>query len=243
MQDAFSNVYDDDIRAQAYADLDFPGTYYLAFRDIPALMERHVTGATALDFGCGAGRSTRFLQAHGFQTLGVDISEPMLSRARDRDPSGAYLLVPDGDLSPLGDRRFDLVFSAFTFDNIPGRDGRERLFRELASRLTEGGRIINLVSAPEIYLHEWTSFSTRDFPENRTATSGGRVRIVMLDVPDRRPVEDVLWLDDDYRAAYAAAGLALLETHRPLGTESDPFPWVSEREVSPWAIYVLGRSR
>ena len=99
---------------------------------------------------------------------------------------------------------------------------------------------MNLVSAPDIYENEWTSFSTKDFPENRNARAGDLVRIVMLDVPDRRPVEDVYWTDADYRAQYEAASLVLLETHRPLGKPSDPYSWVSETRVSPWAIYVLG---
>lgn len=237
----FSNVYDDELRARSYAELDFPGTYWLAFRDMPALFERHVRGRSALDFGCGAGRSSRFLTEHGFEVTGVDISEPMLAAARRRDPEGSYLRVPDGDLSPLRGRRFDLVLSAFTFDNVPDAERRAALFRALRDLLAEDGRIVNLVSAPEIYLHEWTSFSTQAFPENRSARSGDLVRIVMLDVQDRRPVEDVLSTDEDYRALYAGAGLRLLETHRPLGTDQDPHAWVSERDVSPWAIYVLGR--
>lgn len=241
MNRPFSNVYEDDRRAEAYAGLDFPGTYYLAFRDIPELIDRHGAGTRGLDFGCGAGRSTRFLAGLGFETVGVDISQAMLDRARSRDPEGTYLLVPDGDLGPLEGRSFDVALCAFTFDNIPDHAKRVSLFRQMRELLAEGGRIVNLVSAPDIYLHEWTSFSTRGFPENRDATSGGHVRIVMLDVPDRRPVEDVLWLDSDYRAAYREAGLTLLETHRPLGRASDPHEWVTETRVSPWAIYVLGR--
>lgn len=241
MTPSFTNVYEDDERARAYARLDFPGTYHLAFRDIPELLARHASGPAALDFGCGAGRSTRFLRDHGYQPLGVDISGAMLGHAMTRDPDGAYLLVPDGDLSALEDRRFDVVLCAFTFDNVEGDTKRAGLFRQLGDLLREGGRIVNLVSAPEIYLHEWTSFSTRDFPENRVARSGDRVRIVMLDVPDRRPVEDILHTDEDYRATFAAAGLDLLETHRPLGRSDDPFEWVTENTVSPWAIHVLGR--
>jgi len=49
------------------------GTYYLAYRDLPALIQQHVPGRRALDFGCGAGRSTRFLQRLGFQVFGADI--------------------------------------------------------------------------------------------------------------------------------------------------------------------------
>jgi SAM-dependent methyltransferase len=243
MDSPFSNVYEDEHRARSYAELEFPGTYYLAFRDIPPLLNKYVHGRTALDFGCGAGRSTRFLKSHGYRAVGVDVSQPMVARARQRDPSGEYLLVPDGDLGRLASRRFDLALCAFTFDNIPGHAKRIDLFKELAALLTERGCIVNLVSAPEIYLNEWTSFSTRDFPENRVAISGDLVRIVMLDVPDRRPVEDVLCLDVDYRAAYSAAGLELLETHRPLGTASDPHVWVSEETISPWAIYVLRAAR
>src|SRR5262245_40604794 len=101
MSAKFSNVYDDQTRANAYAKLEFPGTYYLAFRDLPAIINEHVQGRNALDFGCGAGRSTRFLRDLGFEVVGVDISEHMLARARERDPQGDYRLMPDGDLGNL----------------------------------------------------------------------------------------------------------------------------------------------
>jgi SAM-dependent methyltransferase len=241
MDHPFTNVYDDDRRAVAYAGLEFPGTYFLAFRDIPEFLRMYVTGSRALDFGCGTGRSSRFLRQRGFQVTGVDISAPMLEHARERDPDGDYRLVPDGDLSGLESGSFDVILSAFTFDNIPERTARVHLFAELRRLLAAGGRIVNLVSAPEIYVNEWVSFSTCDFPENRLANSGDRVRIVMLDVPDRRPVEDVMWLDEDYRELYVRAGLEVLEVHRPLGTDADPHEWIAETKTSPWAIYVLCR--
>ena len=238
MSDSFSNVYEDEVRANAYAGLEFPGTYYLGFRDLPDLTARHVAGKTALDFGCGAGRSTRFLRDLGFNVIGVDISDAMLSQAIERDPAGVYLRVAEADLSALGERRFDLILCAFTFDNVD-RDIRVATFRQLGQLLTPHGRIVNLVSAPEIYVHEWLSFSTRDFPENQHARAGDVVRIVMLDVPDRRPVEDIYWTESDYRATYDAAGLQVLDVHRPLGNSRDPYEWVSEAAVAPWTIYVL----
>lgn len=238
MGEEFQNVYADDDRASAYADLEYPGSYFLAFRDLPGMINRHCVGRVALDFGCGTGRSTRFLKDLGFDVVGVDIAERMLLRALERDPDGDYRLIDDGDVSSL-DQRFDLVLCAFTFDNIPALDTRLQLFRGLGQLLSENGRIVNLVSAPEIYVNEWASFSTKDFPENRQARGGDRVRIIMLDVPDRRPVEDVLWTDQDYRQLYAEAGLNVLETHAPLGVDSDPCRWITEERLSPWAIYVL----
>lgn len=242
MAERFANVYDDDARALAYSRLEFPGTYYLAFRDLPGLLREHVTGPAALDFGCGAGRSSRFLKQLGFDVTGVDISAAMLAHATERDPDGRYLLVPEGDLGALTPGSFDLVFSAFTFDNVRGGKTRARLFGQFRELLSPRGRIVNLVSAPEIYLNEWTSFTTREFTENRSARTGDTVRIVMLDVHDRRPVEDVLWLDRDYREIHAEVGLEVVEVHRPLGTAADPHEWVSERHTSPWAIYVLRRA-
>ena len=241
MNAGFFNVYDDKARADAYAKLEFPGTYYLAYRDLPAIIGEHVPGTKALDFGCGTGRSTRFLHKLGFDSVvGVDIAEQMVVQARERDPQGEYGLVPDGDLSGLASGAYDLVLCAFTFDNIPTMKKKVALFQSLKHLLTDGGRIVSLVSSPEIYVNEWASFSTKDFPENRAAASGDQVRIVMLDVEDKRPVEDILWTDRDYHEVYKRAGLVPINIYRPLANQAEPYPWVSETAIAPWVIYVLG---
>jgi SAM-dependent methyltransferase len=201
-----------------------------------------VRGRAALDFGCGAGRSTRFLRALGFDPVGVDISEHMLELARERDPEGDYRLVPDGDLGGVAADAYDLVLSAFTFDNVPTMGKKIALLNSLKRVLKGGGCIVNLVSAPEIYLNEWASFSTKDYPQNRTARSGDKVLIVMLDVADRRPVEDILCTDHDYQEAYERAGLVPIRTYRPLAKLAEGHSWVSETTIAPWVVYVLGRA-
>jgi SAM-dependent methyltransferase len=238
----FSNVYDDERRAASYAELEFPGTYYLAYRDLPAILAEHIRGRDALDFGCGTGRSTRFLHGLGFRAVGVDIAEPMVERARARDPEGDYRVVPDGGLRGLATGSYDVILSVFTFDNVPSLDTKAVLLGDLGRLLRPEGRIVSLVSSPEIYVHEWASFSTKDFPENRTAKSGDRVRIVMLDVADTRPVEDVVCSDEDYRDVYRRAGLEVVRTYRPLGREDEPHPWIRETSIAPWVVYVLRRS-
>lgn len=243
MSDGFFNVYEDDFRAGSYAALEFPGTYYLAFRDLPGICGvPPAPGTRALDFGCGAGRSTRFLRDLGFAASGVDISAAMLERARERDPAGDYRQVAPDGVAGLALGSFDLVLSAFTFDNVPERARKLSILRSLREVLRPDGRFVNLVSSPEIYWHEWASFSTRDYPENRHARCGDEVRIVMLDVADRRPVVDVLWTEEDYRALYAAAGFRVLAVHRPLGRADEPYDWVSETQVAPWTIYEIGRA-
>ena len=309
----FRNSYEDDAYAAAYAKLEFPGTYYLAFRDLPEILGRHVsgerapgsacgTGKKALDFGCGTVRSTRFLRKLGFDAVGVDISEEMVGRARKIDPEGDYRLVADGELREVeqpgrppisarpydqqgcrrtredsehcsravahgdgrhGGRRvregggehcsravahrsvadggFDLVLAAFPFDNIPTAEKKIALFRGLSAVLNAGGRIVNLVSSPEIYLHEWVSFTTKDYPENRQAKCGDEVRIINLALGDPRPCVDIIWPDADYRAVYRRAGLAVVEMCAPLGRADEPYAWVNETRIAPWVVYVLGK--
>jgi len=238
----FRNSYADDAYAAAYAKLEFPGTYYLAFRDLPAILSRHVAGRKALDFGCGSGRSTRFLGKLGFDAVGIDITEKMIRNAQAIDPTGDYRLVADGDLGQFADGTFDLVMSAFTFDNVPTAVQKVRLFRELARVRKAGGRIVNLVSAPEIYWNEWVSFTTKDFPENRLAKCGDQVRIIVTALEDKRPVVDVIWPDDGYRDVYEKSGLEVIEVCKPLGRADEPYEWVNEATIAPWIIYVLGKA-
>jgi len=235
----FSNSYEDAKRAEAYAKLEFPGTYYLAYRDLPAIIVEHVKGKRALDFGCGAGRSTRFLERLGFETVGVDISEDMLKKAREGGSGGDYRLIGEGDFSQFRDGTFDLVLSAFTFDNVPTLKKKARNFREIRRLIKSEGRMVNLVSSPEIYTHEWASFSTKDFPENKHAKSGDKVRIIQMDLEDKRPVVDVVWTDESYQMVYKAAGLAVVKKYEPLAKEDEPYRWVNETKIAPWVVYVL----
>ena len=234
----FTNTYEDAQRAAAYAELAFPGTYHLAFRDLPELLG---PPSRALDFGCGAGRSTRFLRALGFQAEGVDIAEAMLAQARQRDPEGTYLLVPDGDLSMLASQGYDRILSAFTFDNVKPAL-KVPLLRHLARLLKPGGRLLNVVSSEELYRLEWASFSTSEFPGNRNPAPGDLVYTVMKDIDDARPIPDIYCPERLYLEVYEAAGLRRCHAHRPLGRPEEPFAWVNERATAPWRIDVLVRA-
>jgi ubiquinone/menaquinone biosynthesis C-methylase UbiE len=239
---AFENSWDDQLRAASYSKLEFPNTYYLAYRDLPEIIARHVTGKNAIDFGCGTGRSSRFLKNLGFDVIGLDISKDMLDIARRTDESGDYRIVTNGKYDHLGLNQFDLIQAIFTFDNIPGWDNRTNILTGLSELLKPTGRMICLDSTPELYINESASFTTKDFPENRVARTGDIVRCIMRDVDDRRPVEDIFWSVPDYHKLFDRAGLAIEAIYKPLGLENEPFEWISEKEVAPWMIFVLKKT-
>lgn len=235
----FTNAYQDLTRAQSYAQLEFPNTYYLAYRDLPKIIGKYAKGIRAIDFGCGTGRSTRFLNRLGFDATGIDISAEMVAIAQDSEPNGKYLVIENGNFSQLEQVSYDLILSVFTFDNIPGVENRISMFSGLKSLLKPGGIAVLLDSTFELYVNEWASFSTKDFPENKTAKSGDKVKVIMKDVPDKRPVEDIVWSDADYRHIFNTTGFELLETLHPLASWDEPYLWVNETHIAPWIIYVL----
>ena len=165
----------------------------------------------------------------------------MLDQARALDPSGEYYLVRDSIDSEFATGSFDVILAAFTFDNIPTDPAKADALSGLRDVLALNGALFLVVSSPAIYVNEWASFSTRDFPENRRARDGDRVRIIMLDVPDRRPVEDVLCTDAHYQRLFESARLRVLDIQSPLATGREATQWVTETSTAPWTIYVLRR--
>lgn len=76
------------------------------------------TGERVLDVGCGAGASSLALAARvgaGGQVLGVDVSEPLIGRARALAPQDtpALFRVADASSAELPEGAFDILFSRF----------------------------------------------------------------------------------------------------------------------------------
>ncbi|MEL4886930.1 class I SAM-dependent methyltransferase [Pectobacterium betavasculorum] len=100
-------------------------------------------GERVLDVGCGAGASSMALAARvgaSGQVLGVDISEPLISRARALSPQETSTLfqVADASRAELPEGAFDILFSRFGvmyFDDPTGA------FLHLRRALRPGGRV------------------------------------------------------------------------------------------------------
>ena len=100
-------------------------------------------GERVLDVGCGAGASSLDLAARvgaGGHVLGVDISEPLIGRARALAPRDrpALFQVADASSADLPEGAFDILFSRFGvmfFDDPTGA------FAHMRRALKPGGRV------------------------------------------------------------------------------------------------------
>jgi len=233
-------THDYENQAGLYAGLEMQGTQYLAFRDIPMLIREHAGPIGAvLDYGCGAGRSTRFLRRLGFNPVGVDVSEVMLEQARAKDGSGEYRHIPSG-LLPFADSTFDLIFSSFVFLEVSRLEEIERILTEMKRVLRKDGTIIFVTASTEATEGNWVSLSYA-FPENdKPLRSGDTVKLLIQGVDV--VLHDYFWTEEDYSAAAERAGLGLARLHKPLGSAEDSIEWRDETRMSPIAIYVLRNS-
>jgi len=222
--------------AEAYSLLDIVDTYYLVYRDIPKIISKFVKGKKALDYGCGAGRSTRFLKNLGFDTVGVDISEKMINEAKKKDSSGRYSFIESDNLKIFEDNTFDFILSAMTFDSFFSKEDMIKISKEMKRVLKRRGVVINITSTPELYTRNWASFIC-DFPENKNAKNGDKVKVVVRGTDIA--AFDHIWADKDYKEVFKRSGLKLIKIYKPLAKGDEPYKWINETKIPPWFIYVL----
>ena len=220
-----------------YSKFGLEGTSWLSFRDVPLLIEKYVQGKTTLDYGCGAGRSTRFLRSLGLDPIGMDISSSMLEQARLLDSENRYVQIDSGKI-PAPNNTYDLVFSSHVFLVLPTKEDIAKILTDLFRVLRDNGIFIVITGSEELHSRKmnWLSYNT-DFPENTHLASGSLTKIQNKIVGTI--FYDYNWLDNDYQKLFQENGFELLETHHPFGTYEDGYEWKSELEHSPFSIYVL----
>jgi SAM-dependent methyltransferase len=101
--------------------------------------------AHALDFGCGPGRLTRALASRFDSVVGLDISEPLIAEARRLNadvPGCEFRVTVAGDLAPLADGSFDLVYSNIVLQHQPNHRIIRAYLAEFVRIARPGGLIV-----------------------------------------------------------------------------------------------------
>lgn len=222
-----------------YSKFEIEGTSLLAFRDIPNLIKKYVKGKRTLDYGCGAGRSTRYLKSLNLDVLGVDVSEKFLNACKEEDQIH-YCKIQNGQL-PFISETYDFVFSSLVFLAIPTRDDIIAALKEIYRVLKKEGVLIIVTGSEKLHSPDmkWVSYST-DFSENQNPKSGSVLRLFIKNA--NVTFYDYFWSNKDYQEFFGLTGFQLAETHMPIGHKDDGTSWLSEKENPPFVVYVLKKS-
>jgi SAM-dependent methyltransferase len=117
------------------------------------LLERLAEDGPALELAIGTGRVGVPLAARGVPVTGIELSEPMLARLRDK-VSEEQVPVVVGDMATTtvpGAGTFSLVYLVFnTISNLRTQDEQVRCFENAADHLRPGGRFVIDLWVPPI---------------------------------------------------------------------------------------------
>lgn len=139
-QEWFASWFDSEHYHRLYANRD----QHEASAFVDRLIQRLAPspGAAMLDLGCGSGRHSQSLAAHGFQVTGIDLSAASLARARQL-AGGSVRFIEQDMRVPFGARAFDYVFSLFTsFGYFEARRDHTTVIRNIARSLKAGGTLV-----------------------------------------------------------------------------------------------------
>jgi SAM-dependent methyltransferase len=108
-------------------------------------------GRAALEFGIGTGRVALPLSRRGVPVHGIDLSEAMVARLREK-PDADRVGVTIGDFaSTRVDGAFRLVYLVFnTINNLTTQDAQVDCFRNAAAHLDPGGCFVIEVGVPDL---------------------------------------------------------------------------------------------
>jgi SAM-dependent methyltransferase len=119
----------------------------------PQLIETIESGAIApghtLEIGCGTGTNAIYLARHGFDVLGVDISEIAVQKARAKAEGRCRFEVVDFlEAEPPGGP-FGFVFDRGCFHIFDDEGDRARFAERVAAQLVEQGLWLSLIGSTE----------------------------------------------------------------------------------------------
>ena len=239
-----------------YAAIQLEGQYLLAAHFVGEVV-RATSGPrnVLVDFGCGAGKSTRAVASlvrDGGRVIGVDISNDFLATARRlTDQSAAshrvtydyrkVVRVHGREVIPVDDESADIVTSTIVLQELQSELQLANALYEMG-RIARTGAVLALACVSDkITTEDYTTFTYAGFPENASnAVAGINIRKC------RSTVSSIVWEQDRHWSAETMipllerGGWRDLKATYPLApTTLHPFPphpetpWRDETRAAP----------
>jgi len=225
-----------DGNAELYGSLGIEGTTYQIGFDAVAELLGDITGTTFLDFGCGTGRSARFLKALGARYVyAVDHDQDMIGQALSRKLDGVTFIRVD-DTIPLPDASADGAVSVNVFIEILTPSAMRRACAEIARTLRPGAPFILESSSPMAFGHTFRSYSYQYAGPLR---SGETTPCIVTTHGGQLVIQDTYWTEDDYVDAIEQASLTVATIGYP--RPRDPAAWATDEATVPPCIVIEAR--
>ncbi|MCX6247320.1 MAG: class I SAM-dependent methyltransferase [Bacteroidetes bacterium] len=198
----------------------------------------NLKGKSVLDYGCGTGIFSRFLESKGARVTGVDVSERMIEVAKNSGKDTIeYHTISSAGIGFLSDETFDFVVSNFVFCTIQTRGEISLILQQIFRVLKKEGIFIFMNS-------NWDKSNGKEFVSFRldfcsNLVSGQPVMAVIKSDP---PIvlHDFYWPVDDYREMLEGTGFRVRD-YREMKAGSDDVSWRDEKDFPPYYVIVAGK--
>lgn len=189
------HVYDQ-LQANLYAEIGITGTYKITFDKLKEVLNKiNIKGKRWLDFGCGPGRSTRFLADLGANAVGIDKSEEMFYKAKEKHQDLKFYLSDERLNGRLG--LFDGALSAFVFLEMSSKSDMNEALKLINRLLKPGAPFILATINPFTVGKEFESW-IHQAQDLKNLKSGDPIICKIISSYELK-VTDYYWTDDDYK--------------------------------------------
>jgi SAM-dependent methyltransferase len=153
---------EDHFRADVAAHYDEENAE-LAVDPVVDLLAALAGNGRALELGIGTGRIALPLAARGVEVHGIDLSEAMIARLREK-PGSEKIAVTIGDFATTKvDGTFRLAYLVYnTIQNLTTQDEQVSCFENVAAHLEPGGCFVIEVGLPDLRGEELRIFDFSD---------------------------------------------------------------------------------
>ncbi len=158
--DLWSERYDNDIK-------DEKGYPFEGYQDILSFIYKNIKkDSEILDIGCGTGIIAEKLSKKCCKIYGVDFSDKMIKKAKDKVKDGIFMVcdIKKGLPEVIRKKRFDYIISTYVFHHFED-DEKIKIIKDLTKILKKSGKIIigdvafrkrkDLEKCRDIYYNIW----------------------------------------------------------------------------------------
>ena len=104
------------------------------------MLKDHTEGKRLLEVGCGTGHWSKFFSTKGYEITGIDISERMVTIAKNKNIARSNFHVMDGHRMSFADNSFDIAAAITTLEFAAGP---EAMIAEMARCVRKpGGKLL-----------------------------------------------------------------------------------------------------
>jgi len=213
--------------AETHKALEIEGTSFQASYEEAEKMLGDLHGQTVLDFGSGAGRSSRFLKKLGAKkVIGIEHNETMINEAKSANSEGIEYRLVDKEI-PIPDNSVDKAFASQVFMEMGSIEEMTRAMTEIARVLRPNCEFILIVTNPKAWGHDFVSYN---YPEDPKDFKSGDPVICIIKGEKPFTIADYYWTEDDYRQALESSGFEIEEMIYPIPKSGE---WLDETKVAP----------